>query len=90
MKPKDFCGNHLPNTHGLNIEEYEKLIESTTELQYFKVWSSNELTGLPTHSASAVSAWNSSPRYGTLDATNWSGTKEKALNLSVQKSTIKE
>ena len=36
MKPKDFRGNHLPNVHGLNIEEYEKLVMSPTELKYFK------------------------------------------------------
>ena len=28
--------NHLPNTHGLKIDVYEKLIDSTIELQYFK------------------------------------------------------
>ena len=37
MKPKDLRGNHLPNTHGLSVESYDKLVESRTELRQVKM-----------------------------------------------------
>ena len=36
MKPKDLRSNHLPNTHGLNLENYNKLVKSRTETRQFK------------------------------------------------------
>ena len=37
MKPRQFCGQHLQTTHGLNLEEYKELIKFQTKLQEFKI-----------------------------------------------------
>ena len=37
MKTSSFHGHHLPKTHGLNSEKYDKLVDSRTELRQFQM-----------------------------------------------------